>query len=181
MRTHPGSWKPDRVTACDQVLVEDLSLPAGPAGRVMVRIFRADHAPRPAPVVLYLGDATPATRADRPGKRCDHHLRLIASGARAAVLVPRSDVGRSSHELEPLFAILCWIVEEGQRRSLDGTRVALAGEGSGAKMCSRLAVLAQEHALMGICAGSLLWDPERDPLAWGDAARFLGRVLRGTA
>jgi hypothetical protein len=81
-------------------------------------------------------------------------------------------------ELEPLYEILCWIAQQGQRRWLDGTRVALAGTGSGAVACARLAVLARERGAPGVRAGSFLWTGDTDPIAWREAARFLSAALR---
>jgi acetyl esterase len=158
------------VAHSDGVEVEDVSMPVG----VMVRIFRNREAPKPTPVVLYLSDVpTDGAESERNGDG----PRGLAAATGAAVLVPTSppDAG-----LEPLYAVLCWVAQQGARRWLDGSRVALAGEGMGAELCSRLALLARDRGTPSICAGLLLWPVPGDHDAHAEAARFLGAALRGS-
>jgi acetyl esterase/lipase len=162
----------------DDVEVEDVSLPVGGSRRVMVRIFRSGDAPQPSPVVLYLSDVSAVRAEDEPNGLSDHQVRTIAGNTRAAVLVPSPGQDPGGDELEPLYEILCWIAQQGQRRWLDGTRVALAGTGSGAVLCARLAVLARERGARGVRAGSFLCTGDTDPIAWREAARFLSAALR---
>jgi acetyl esterase len=162
------------VSLADRVEVEDVSLPIGGSTRAMVRIFRSEDAPQPSPVVLFLCDQGPGSSTEEPY----HYPRDIAADIPAAVVVPRAELDLRGSELEPLYKVLYWIAEQGQRRGLDGSRMALAGQGSGADLCSRLALLARERGTPGLRAGSLLWVPDRDPAAWRDIARFLGAALR---
>jgi acetyl esterase len=161
------------VSLADRVEVEDVSLPIGDAGRAMVRIFRSEDAPQPSPVVLYLCDQATGSSQEEPYDQ----LRDIAAGTQAAVVVPGPALGLAHGDLEPLYQILYWIAQQGQRRRLDGSRVALAGQGTGADVCSRLALLAHERGTPGLRAGSLLWVPDNDPAAWRDAAGFLNAAL----
>lgn len=153
-----------------RVEVEDVALPVGVPSGVMVRIFRPRDAPQPTPVVLYLSDAA-ATTAD---EHSDRQLRAMAVDSGAAVLVP--ELGPAP-VLERLYEVLRWVAEQGQRRWLDGSRVALAGGGDGATLCARLSVLAGERGGPEVCAGALLLSAGGELLASRDAARFLGAAL----
>lgn len=155
---------------CDEIEVEDVSLPAGTSSRIMVRIFRSAHAPQPAPVVLYLPDRQTGTGdAELP----DHHLKAMADQTRAAVLAPRPERCSDRNDLELLYVILCWISYDGHRRWLDATRLAVVGEGSGARLCSQLAREARERGAPKLRAGSIPWPPESDPGGWREAAGLL--------
>jgi acetyl esterase/lipase len=107
------------------VEVEDVAIPAGDSGRVMVRIFRPAESQGPLPVVLYL-----------PGPQAldDDAARELAVTEGVAVLVPES-----ARDIETSHDLLHWIVAEGARRQLDGGHVALMGDG----LVTELAVRAQ--------------------------------------
>jgi acetyl esterase len=156
-----------------RVEVEDLSL-ASPH-RPMVRIFRAEEAPRPAPVILCPSAAAIGTPEH---DRHDRLARTLAADTAAAVLVPRPEP-EPSDAVESLYDILSWIAHHGRRRWLDATRIALAGEGPGADLCDRLTLLTRDRNFHPIRAGALLWSPDDDPAPWHHAARFLRAALDG--
>ena len=104
------------------VEVEDIALPAGGRGRVMVRIFRPSEVEGLLPVVLYLRDRAGAD---------DRVARDLAARAQAAVLLPDEE---SDRYLETSYELLRWVAAEGARRRLDGTRIALVGDGPAAEL-----------------------------------------------
>jgi hypothetical protein len=176
MRRHPDRRQAAAVASIRSagVEVEDVSLPSGASSRVMVRFFRSEEAPRPAPVVVFLCEAVSGGAG---GERDDRLLRAIAADTRATVLVPRPAPDPSG-ELESLNDLLRWIAQDGRRRWLDGTRVALVAGGIGAELCDRLSLLARERAVPGFRASLLLRIPDCDPATWHQAALFLATALR---
>jgi acetyl esterase/lipase len=103
-----------------EVEVEDLALPAGGHGLVMVRIFRPQEAEGPLPVILFVDDLATDDRV----------ARELAAGAHAAVLA-REDGGC---DLETGYELLRWISAQGGRRRLDGSRIAVVGGGFAAEL-----------------------------------------------
>jgi acetyl esterase/lipase len=99
------------------VEVEDVALPADGSRAVLVRIFRPPDAEGILPVVLYVAERL---RAD------DSQARTLAVEARAAVVVPERDF---SGEAESGYEVLRWIASQGARRRLDGSRIAVVGDG----------------------------------------------------
>jgi hypothetical protein len=104
------------------VEVEDVALPTGGPGGALVRIFRPPEVVSALPVVLYL--------ADRAGAD-DELARALAARSRTAVLVPEEELSR---DLESSYLLLCWIAAQGARRRLDGSRIAIVGNGRAADL-----------------------------------------------
>lgn len=110
------------------VEVEDLALPVGSRGRIMVRIFRPAKAEGALQAVLYLPD---------PAAMDEELARELARIAGVAVLVPDDE---AAQRIEASHELLRWIVAEGARRRLDGNRVAVMGDGLAAELALRAQV-----------------------------------------
>jgi acetyl esterase/lipase len=104
------------------VEVEDVALPLGERRRGLVRIFRPADSMGALPAVLYLG---------AQGAAGDQLARELAAGVPAAVLVPDDDL---AGQLTAGRELLRWIVAEGARRRLDGSRLALIGDRAAAEL-----------------------------------------------
>lgn len=169
--------RPERGAA--EVEVEDLAVPAGGGARVGLRIVRPMAVEGALPVVLYLhGDSwlagAPLTD-DRPA-------RDLAAGLGAAVVLPAEGgpARRYPAALEQAYAILAWIGRDGRRRDLDGTRVALAGDATGANLCAALTLVAKGRGGPALAAQVLL-HPVTDARCETDSYRQFaeGHHLRG--
>lgn len=113
-------------TVKPDVEVEDVAMPSGNDGRVMVRIFRPADIEGGLPVVLCLQD---------PPGPADWMARELARTERVAVLVPES-----TSDIETVRGLLGWIVAEGARRRLDGARIEVMGDGMAAELAIRAQV-----------------------------------------
>ena len=151
-----------RSTAC----LQDQSLPQGdedtygqwvpgplsPHGRVPVRIVRpAGTQGEVLPVIIYLRGLGWALGG--AGSH-DRIVRSLALGADAAVIVP--DFGhlpeaRYPTALERCYAAACWTAQEASGLGVDASRIAIAGDSSGANLAAALTLLAKERAGVRFC------------------------------
>jgi acetyl esterase/lipase len=146
------------------VEVEDIALPPGERGRVLVRIFRPAYGVGVLPVVVYLG-------AQSAGD--DRLVRELAAGVPAAVLVPDADFAR---QLTVGRELLRWIAGHGERRWLDGGRIALVANGAHAALACRLALAAsEENPLLSVAW--LGWPCDREGPVLTKLASLLDAVL----
>jgi acetyl esterase/lipase len=116
-----------------------------PAGDVRVRIIKPQGATGMLPVIVYmhgggwvLGNA--ATH--------DRLVRELAVGARAAltfVEYPNSPEARYPVAIEQGYATAQWITRNGASKSLDASRMAVAGESVGGNMTAALALMAKQR------------------------------------
>ena len=122
--------------------IVDLAVPGGPNGSVPVRIVRPMDAVGELPVVLYLHGGGWVF-----GGKVTHDrlIREIAAGSRAAVVFAdyhRSPEVRYPSHIEECWTVARWVVERGEAHDLDGSRVAVAGDGVGGNMAAALTLMA---------------------------------------
>jgi acetyl esterase len=161
------------------VEVEDLAVPAGEGARVGLRIVRPVAVQGALPVVLYLhGDSWLAGA----GRTDDRPARDLAAGLGAAVVLPSEGGPPRGYPaaLERAYAILAWIGSDGRHRGLDGTRVALVGDATGANLCAALTLVAKRRGGPALAAQVLL-HPVTDARCETDSYRQFaeGHLLRG--
>ncbi|MEV5543805.1 alpha/beta hydrolase [Saccharopolyspora shandongensis] len=126
--------------------------PANPHGRVRVRVVRpAGDRARPLPVIVYLNGLGWAL-----GDSVTHDriLRSLALGADAAVVFPEYDLmprARYPVALEQCYAVSRWVTEDGANLGLDSSRIALAGDSSGANLAAALTLMAKERGDVSFC------------------------------
>jgi acetyl esterase/lipase len=118
--------------------VFDSVVSAGPSTRVPVRVVRPKGVTELLPAVLYMhggGWVLGGTES---------HGRLIselAAGSGAAVVFPRyslSPEARYPVALEECDAVLRWLAEGGEGWGVDGSRIGVAGDSSGANLAAAL-------------------------------------------
>lgn len=136
--------------------------PVGPRGLVGFWLFRPARPTGPLPVVVYLhggrwmlGDAR--THA--------HLMEELSAMSGAAFVVPeftRAPEARYPVALEESYALLTSVVEQAEDLGLDGRRVALAGDCTGATMATALTMMAKKRGGPHIRA-QLLYYPMTDP------------------
>jgi acetyl esterase len=125
--------------------IENTTFPVGPDGSIRVRIVRPTHGIEPFPIVMYfhgggwmLGDANTHDRL----------VREIATGAQAAVALV--EMGRSPEAqfpipIEEAYAATKYVAEHGSDHNLDGSRLAVAGDGSGGNIAAAVTLMAKSR------------------------------------
>jgi acetyl esterase/lipase len=125
--------------------IEDHTISGGPSGTILIRIVRPKGRMDPLPVVMYFHGGGWVLN-DR--ESFDRLLREIANGAGAAVVFveySRSPEARYPVAIEEAYASTKWIVENGQSMNTDPSRLAVAGDSSGANMATVVALLAKQR------------------------------------
>ena len=128
-----------------KALSDDLEIPVGPNGKVGVRLLRPSGVPGKRPIVVYLHGGgwvlgSPNTH--------DRLAREITAGSSAAVVMvrySRSPETRYPVALEEAYAVTAWLAENGEALGLDGSRLAVAGDSSGAALAAGVALLAKRR------------------------------------
>jgi acetyl esterase/lipase len=131
-------WKP-------QVDEEWITVDGGPTGTVPVRIVRPAGADGALPVILYthgagwvFGDA----------HTHDRLVRDLAVGTGAAVLFPEYDRAPEAQyptQNEQSYAVARWVVTDGSKKGLDGSRLVVAGDSVGGNMATVLTIMAAQR------------------------------------
>ncbi len=126
--------------------VEDITISGGPSGTVSVRIVRPAGASGILPVVLYIHGAGWVFGNSHTHDRL---IRDLAAGTGATVVFPNyslSPEARYPVAVEESYRVAEWVVADGQERSLDGTRIAIAGDSVGGNMSAAVTLLAKQRS-----------------------------------
>lgn len=126
-------------------LADDMEIPVGPSGKVRVRLLRPPSVPGKLPVVAYFHGGgwimgSPDTH--------DRLARDIVTASKMAVVMvhySRSPEVRYPTALEEAYAVTAWLAENGEALGLDGSRLAVAGDSSGANLAAATALLAKRR------------------------------------
>ncbi|WP_329500673.1 alpha/beta hydrolase [Kitasatospora herbaricolor] len=124
---------------------EWITVPGGPTGSVRARIVRPAGAAGVLPVILYIHGAG---WVFGNAHTHDRLVRELAVGAGAAAVFPEYDLSPEARypvAIEQNYAVAQWIVREGASRSLDGGRLAVAGDSVGGNMSAALTLMAKER------------------------------------
>jgi len=141
-------------------------------GSVPVRVYRPDEAGADGPVVVFIhgggwvfGDL-------------DSHDGLCRALARAAdAVVVAVDYRRAPETpfpgaLEDCLAVVEWLADSGPQIGVDGTRLAVAGDSSGANLAAAVAATARDAGHPHVSVQCLMY-PATDPsLATGSQAEY---------
>ena len=141
--------------------ISDLTIEGGPTGSVRVRIIRPAGATGVLPVILYVHGlgwvfGGPQTH--------DRLVRELAVGAQAAVVFPDYDLAPEQQyptQIEQVYAVAEWLVQNGAEQSLDTGRIAIAGDSVGGNMATVTTILAKQRGGASF-VGQLLYYPVTD-------------------
>lgn len=126
-------------------IAQTIVAPVGPKGFVNLHLVRPTEIRKPLPVVMLfhgggwaLGDATTHDRL----------ARELAVGIRAAVVIvefSRTPESRFPVAIEEAYAATRYIAENSASFDLDGSRVAIVGDGSGGNIAAAMTLLCKER------------------------------------
>ncbi|MFB7288691.1 alpha/beta hydrolase [Actinacidiphila glaucinigra] len=144
-------------TAKPETDEEWISVPGGPTGSVRTRIVRPKGATGTLPVILYLHGGGWVFGSAHTHDRL---VRELAAGTGAAVVFPeydRSPEFRFPVAIEQNYSVARWIVTDGAKMRLDGSRMAVAGDSVGGNMAAALTLQAKEHGDLPLLAQVLFY------------------------
>jgi len=156
-----------------RALSDDIEIPAGPLGKVPVRLLRPASVPGKLPLVVFFHGGGWVTGS------LDSHDRLardIAAASGAALVVvgySRSPEARYPTALEQAYAVVAWLAENGDALGLDGSRLAVAGDSSGANLAAATVLLAKRRGGPAIRQQTLIY-PVTDATCSSDSYQQFG-------
>lgn len=125
--------------------IEDKEIPAGPTGKVSIRIVRPKGLTGKLPVVMYFhGGGWVLGNKDTH----DRLIREIANGAEAAVVfvnITPSPEAKFPTAIEEAYSATKYIAENGNNMNLDPSRIAVAGDSVGGNMATVVTMMAKER------------------------------------
>jgi acetyl esterase len=125
--------------------IEDMTFPVGPTGAVPVRIVRPNNTMGLTPVVMFFhGGGWVAGDVNTH----DRLVREIAVAAHAAVVFVgfgRAPEVRFPIAVEEAYAATTYVVNNAARLNLDGTRLAVVGDGAGGNMATAVTIMAKQR------------------------------------
>ena len=125
--------------------IEDHTIPVGPTQTVSIRIIRPVGHPEALPVIMYFHGGG-WVFGDR--ETHDRLIRELAHGATAAVVFveySRSPEAKYPVAIEECYAVTRYIADHSQLFNVDSSRLAVAGESSGANIATVVSVLAKQR------------------------------------
>ena len=134
-----------RPTGKPNASIEDMTFPVGPKGTVAVRVVRPNNTPEIMPVVMFFhGGGWVAGGIDTH----DRLIREIAVSVRAAVVFVT--FGRAPEiqfplSLEEAYAATTYVVNNASSLHLDGTRLAVVGDGAGGNMAAAMTIMSKQR------------------------------------
>src|ERR1700694_257648 len=136
---------------------EDRTIPAGPKGKLELRIFRPAATEVALPVIMYfhgggwvLGDAD----------TYDRFVREIVNGAGAAVVFVeynRAPEERYPVPLEECYAATKWVAEHAGEIGVRGDQIAVAGDSAGGNIAAAVTMVAQQSGGPQVGATALVY------------------------
>ncbi|MGW1091241.1 alpha/beta hydrolase [Streptomyces sp. NPDC002596] len=136
---------------------EWVSVDAGQYGQVRARIIRPQGATKTLPVILYIHGAGWVFGDE---KTHDRLVRELATGSDAALVFPVYDLAPEAKyptQIEQNYAVGKWIIQNGEERNLDTSRIAVCGDSVGGDMSAVFALMAKERGDVRLAAQVLLY------------------------
>ncbi|GAA4045235.1 alpha/beta hydrolase [Streptomyces shaanxiensis] len=124
---------------------EWVTVSGGPTGEVRARIVRPAGATGVLPVIIYIHGAG---WVFGNAHTHDRLVRELAVGTGAAVVFPEYDLSPEARypvAIEQNYAVARWVVGEGAGKSLDASRIAVAGDSVGGNMSAALTLMAKQR------------------------------------
>src|SRR3569833_148596 len=125
--------------------IEDMTFPVGPTGAVSVRIVRPKNTVGIIPVVMFFHGG--GWVAGDVGTH-DRLVREIAVAVHATVVFVefgRAPEVQSPIAVEEAYAATAYVVNNAGSLNLDGTRLAVVGDGAGGNMAAAVAIMAKQR------------------------------------
>lgn len=125
--------------------IEDREIPGGPTGKVSIRIVRPHGSRDALPVIVYFhgGGWTLGNKNTH-----DRLVREISDGSNAAVVFvnySRSPEAKYPNAIEQAYLATWYIAEHGRVFNLDGSRLAVAGDGAGGNIAIAVTLLSKQR------------------------------------
>ncbi|MEU4092867.1 alpha/beta hydrolase [Streptomyces sp. NPDC026673] len=136
---------------------EWVTVDAGKYGTVRARIIRPEGATGTLPAVFYIHGAGWVFGDENTHDRL---VREIAVGTNAAVVFPVYDLAPEAKyptQIEQNYAVGKWIIENGEERNIDASRIAVCGDSVGGNMSAVFALMAKERGDIDLAAQVLLY------------------------
>jgi acetyl esterase len=124
---------------------EDITIPAGPSGKISIRIIRPANSTGRLPVVMYIHGGGWILGSKNTHGRL---VREIANGVGAAVVFvdyTRSPEAKYPVAIEEAYTATKYIAENGAKMNLDSSRLAIAGDSAGGNMTAAVTILAKQR------------------------------------
>lgn len=141
--------------------VTDLTIPGGPAGQVVLKIYRPAGSTGPLPVILYTHGAGWVFGDAHTHDRLVRELTVHAGAATVFTEYARAPEARYPSQIEEVYAALEWIAASGAEQDLDASRIAVAGDSVGGNMSAAVTLMAKERGGPALTA-QLLYYPVTD-------------------
>jgi acetyl esterase len=139
----------DRLQAGDVAMapaeVEPHAIPGGPSGEISLTVVRPMERDGSLPAVVYLHGGGWVLGNFGTHQRLVRELAVGTGAAIVFVDFTPSPEARYPVAIEEAYAATTWIVRRGAELGLDGTRLAIAGDGSGGNMAAAVTLLAKER------------------------------------
>lgn len=140
-----------------KALSDDVPIPAGPGGRVMVRLLRPSGAQGRLPVVVAMHGGGWVLGSIDSHDRLARDIMQASGAAVAMVQYSLAPEARYPVALEECYGVAAWLAEHGGALGLDGSRLALAGDSSGANLAAAAAILAKRRGGPAVRCQALIY------------------------
>jgi len=128
-----------------RALSDDVDIPMQPDKKVSVRLLRPSGVPGKRPIVVYMHGGGWVLGSPDTHDRLAREITAASGAAVVMVRYSRSPEARYPVALEEAYAVTAWLAENGEALGLDSTRLAVAGDSSGATLAAGVAILAKRR------------------------------------
>lgn len=141
--------------------VTDLTIPGGPSGEVSIRIVRPKGASGVLPALLYTHGAGWVFGNAHTHDRLIRELAVRANAAVVFTNYSLSPEAKYPTAIEQIYTALQWIAASGAEQSIDGSRIAVAGDSVGGNMTAAITLMVKQRGGPSVAA-QLLFYPVTD-------------------
>jgi acetyl esterase len=142
-----------------EALIDDISLPVGPTGSVGVKLLRPADTHGKLPVTVYMHGGGWVFGSPDTHDRLARDIVNASGVALAMVRYELSPEARYPMALEQAYSAAEWLAENGETLGLDGSRLAVGGDSSGAALAAGVAILAKRRQGPAIRHQTLIYPP----------------------
>lgn len=125
--------------------IQDLNIKGGPRGQVSVRLLRPQNRSGKLPVIVYIHGAG---WVFGNAHTHDRLIRELTVGTQACVVFPeysRSPEAKYPTAIEEIYAVLQWVVDQGEEHGFDTENLYVAGDSVGGNMTAAITLMAKER------------------------------------